>query len=64
MMRNKIQHETNRFVSVKHAINREKNNFNKKIKNIINAVLVSGNIFNEAYQCLQTAIEFTINNIK
>lgn len=51
MIKNKICHETNRSESVKYASSREKNDFNK-IKNIVSAVLVSGSIFNEAYQHL------------
>lgn len=42
---------------------RGKKKYFNKIKNIISAVLVSGSIFNEAYQHLQTAVEFIINNI-
>lgn len=63
MIKNKIQLETNRFVSVKYVSSREKNYFNNKIKNTISAVLVSGSIFNDAYQHLLTAVELIINNI-
>lgn len=42
MIKNKIQHETERSVSVKYACNMERNYFNNKIKNI---GLVSGSIF-------------------
>lgn len=63
MIKNKIQQEKNRFVSVKYASSREKNYFNNKIKNIVSALLVSGSICNEAYQHLQTAVELIVNNI-
>lgn len=63
MIKNKIQHERNRFVSVKYASSREKNYFNNKIKNIVGAVLVSRSTFNEAYQPIQIAVELIINNI-
>lgn len=63
MIKNKIQHETERSASVKYVCSMEKNYFNNKIKNILSAGLVSGSIFDEAYQHLQAAIEFIINNI-
>lgn len=63
MTKNKIQHETERSESVKYACNMERNYFNNKIKNIFSNGLVSGSIFDEAYQHLQAAVEFILNNI-
>lgn len=41
----------------------ERNYFNNKIKHIFSTDLVSGSIFEEAYQHLQAAVELIINNI-
>lgn len=58
MIKNKIHHETSRFVSVKYASSREKNDFSNKI--IISTVLVSGSILMKLINTFQQQLNSSL----